>query len=104
MLADYLKYILVAENEAHELKLIVNNKSREALDNAINDGENAIMLAEARAQEELDEMQKISDRKAMEEANELASSTANRLATMRARAERRADMVAERIFERIVGA
>jgi len=104
LLADSLKYILAAEYEANQVKLIVLNRSKETIDNANIDGEKSVGLTIARAEREIAELQKMSDRKAMEAANELANTTANRLATMRARAEKRADMVAERIFERILDA
>ena len=102
MLADSIKYILAAEYEANQVKLIVLNKSKESIEKAKTDGEKSIVQTLARAETELDQLKKSADRKAMDSAAELASSTANRLATMRARAEKRLDTVAERIFERIV--
>lgn len=102
MLADYIKHILAAEYEANQVKLIVLNKSKESIEKAKEDGEKTVATTLARAETEIEELKKASDRKTMEAATELASSTANRLATMRARAEKRLDTVAERIFERIV--
>ena len=102
MLADSLKYILAAEYEANQVKLIVLNRSKETIEQAKIDREKAVTASIARAESELEQLKKASDRKAMQAATELASSTANRLATMRARAERRLDTVAERIFERII--
>ena len=102
MLADSMKYILAAEYEANQVKLIVLNKSKESIELAQHEGEESVAASLARAGSELDQLQKAADRKAMEAAAELASSTANRLATMRARAEKRLDTVAQRIFERIV--
>ena len=102
MLADSMKYILAAEYEANQVKLIVLNKSKETIEKAKADGEKTVVSTLARAETEIEQLKKASDRKAMESAAELASSTANRLATMRARAEKRLDTVAQRIFERIV--
>ena len=102
MLSDSIKYILAAEYEANQVKLIVLNKSKETIEQAKIDGEKSVTASLARAESEIEQLKKASDRKAMEAATELASSTANRLATMRARAEKRLDTVAQRIFERIV--
>ena len=102
MLADSIKFILAAEYEANQIKLIVLNKSKETIEKAKIDGEESIKATLARADSEIEQLKKSSDRKAMESAAELASSTANRLATMRARAEKRLDTVAQRIFERII--
>jgi len=97
-----MKYILAAEYEAIQIKLLVLNKSKETIEQATADGEKAIAESLSRAEAEIEQLKKSSDKKAMEAAVELASSTANRLATMRARADRRLDTVAQRIFERIV--
>jgi len=97
-----MKYILAAEYEANQVKLIVLNKSKDSIEQAKKEGEESVASSLARAKAELEQMQKIADRKAMTAASELASSTANRVATMRARAEKRLDTVAQRIFERIV--
>ena len=102
MLADSIKYILASEYEANQVKLIVLNKSKETIEKAKSDGEQSVVSTLARAENEIEQLRKASDRKAMDSATELASSTANRLATMRARAEKRMDTVAQRIFERIV--
>ena len=102
MLADSIKYILAAEYEANQVKLIVLNKSKETIEQAKQEGEKSIVSTLARAETEIEQLKHSADRKAMDSATELASSTANRLATMRARAERRLDVVAQRIFERIV--
>jgi len=102
MLAESVKYVLAAEYEANQVKLIVLNKSKESIEKAIADGEDLIKVALERADVEIKQLKKASDLKATESAAELASSTANRLATMRARAEKRLDTVAQRIFERIV--
>ena len=102
ILADSIKLILAAEYEANQVKLIVLNKSKETIEQAAADGEKSIATTLARAKSELEQLKKASDRKAMDAAAELASTTANRLATMRARAEKRLDTVAERIFERII--
>ena len=102
ILADSLKLILAAEYEANQVKLIVLNKSKESIEQAKADGENAVATTLARAESELEQLKKASDKKAMEAAVELASTTENRLATMRARAEKRLDTVAERIYERII--
>jgi len=102
VLADSLKYILAAEYEANQVKLIILNKSKESLESAQKEGEESVTTTLERAKVELEHLRKNSDRKAMEAAAELANSTANRLATMRARAEKRMDIVAQRIFERII--
>jgi len=102
MLADSIKYILAAEYEANQVKLIVLNKSKDSIEQAKHEGEQSVASSLARAKAEIEQIQKVSDGKAMAAASELASSTANRVATMRARAEKRLDTVAQRIFERIV--
>ena len=102
ILADSIKLILATEYEANQVKLIVLNKSKETIEQAKADGEESLKATLTRAESELEQLRKASDRKAMDAASELASKTANRLATMRARAEKRLDTVAERIFERIV--
>jgi DNA anti-recombination protein RmuC len=102
LLADSLKYILAAEYEANQIKLIVLNKSKEAIEKTNIDGEKSVEVSLSTAKSKISQLKQASDRKAMEAASELASSTANRLATMRARAEKRLDSVAQRIFERIV--
>ena len=102
MLAESLKYVLAAEFEASQVKSIVSSKSEYTIKKAQMDGENTVAMTVARAKREIEQLKMASDRKAMEAATELASSTANRLATMRARAEKRLDTVAQRIFDRIV--
>ena len=102
MLADSIKHILAAEYESNQVKLIVLNKSKETIEQAETEGKKSVATTLARAKSEIEILKKASDRKAMEAAVELASSTANRAATMRARAEKRMDTVAQRIFERIV--
>jgi len=102
MLADSIKFILAAEYEANQVKLIILNKSKESIEQATKKGEESVASSLARAESEIEQLRKASDQKAMEAAVELASSTANRLATMRARAEKRLDTVAQRIFERII--
>jgi len=102
MLADSIKYILAAEYEANQVKLIVLNKSKDSIEQASKEGEESVAASLARAEAEIEQLRKTSDSKAMEAAAELASSTANRLATMRARADKRLDTVAQRIFERII--
>ena len=102
MLADSINQILAAEYEAIQVKFIVQEKSKESVDKTESEGKNSVASTLARAESEIEQLRKASDRKAMDDAAELASSTANRLATMRARADRRLDTVAQRIFERIV--
>ena len=102
MTADSIKYILAAEYEANQVKLIVLNKSKESIEQATKEGEESVASSLARAESEIEQLRKASDQKAMEAAAELASSTANRLATMKARADKRLDTVAQRIFERII--
>jgi len=102
MLADGLKQILAAEYEAEQVKQLIIDKSKETIEQIKIDGEKAIVAARERAENELTELRKSADQKAMKEAADLASSTANRLATMHARSEKRLDLVAERIYERIV--
>jgi DNA anti-recombination protein RmuC len=102
MMPDMLKAVLATEYEANQVKLLVLTKSQESIEKASSDGEQRIASTLKRAESEIKQLRRASDRKAMEAATELASSTANRLATMRARAEKRLDTVAQRIFERIV--
>jgi len=102
MLPDLIKAILATEYEATQVKLLIMKKSQEAKEQAIKDGNDATAETLKRAESDINQLRRASDKKAMESAAELASSTANRLATMRARAENRLDLVAQRIFERIV--
>jgi vacuolar-type H+-ATPase subunit H len=102
MSAEHLKYIIAAEYEANQVKLLVAEKSKESLKQAHIDGEKLVSAAVVRAKAEVEALKREADHRAMEAATELANSTANRLATMRARAEKRADIIAQRIFERIV--
>ena len=102
MLADSLKFILASEYEAKQVKEIIISKSQASIKKTREEGEESIVHTVERAKTEIAQLQKTADRKTMEAAAELASSTANRLATMRARAEKRLDTVAERIYERIV--
>ena len=102
ILSDSIKLILATEYEANQVKLIVLNKSKETIEQAKIEGEKAVTATLKRAESELEQLKKASDRKAMDAAVELQSSTANRLATMQARAEKRLDTVAQRIFERII--
>jgi len=102
LLVDSIKHIIAAEYEANQVKLIVLNKSKESLMSEQMRGEESVSASIERAKAEVERLKKESDRKAMEFAAELASSTENRLATMRARAEKRMDTVAQRIFERLV--
>jgi len=100
--AEFIKYVLAAEYEANQVKLLVLNKSKASIEKAKADGEESVKTSFARAESEIEQLKKASDRKAMDSAAELASTTANRIAALRARAERRLDTVAQRIFERIV--
>jgi len=102
MLSDLIKGILATEYEANQVKLLVLKKSQESIEQATKEGSEAIADVLKRAESDINQLRRASDKKAMESATELASSTANRLATMRARAENRLDLVAQRIFERIV--
>ncbi|MDR2571934.1 MAG: hypothetical protein LBD23_16780 [Oscillospiraceae bacterium] len=101
-MADSIRNILATEYEVNQIKLIVLNKSKDQIESAKTEGENSVTSTLARAEKEIEQLIKSSDRKATQAAVELASSTANRIATMRARAEKRLDTVAQRIFERIV--
>ena len=102
MSAEHLKYVIAAEYEANQVKLLVSEKSKESLQNAQIEGEKLVSASLVRAKAEVEALKRTSDRKALDAAAELANSTANKLATMRARAEKRADVIAQRIFERIV--
>ena len=102
MIAEFVTYVIAAEFEANQVKLIVLNRSKESIEKAQADGEESLKTTLARAESEIEQLKKASDQKVMEAASELASNTANRIAAMRARAERRLDTVAQRIFERIV--
>lgn len=103
MLSESLKYILAAEYEANQVKLIVLDKSKKTLENAKNEGEQLVAASIKRAEAEVLELKKTYVQKVTQAAVELQNSTANKLATMRARAERRAESVSQRIFERIIG-
>lgn len=102
MTAEALKRIIAAEYEANQIKLIVLNRSSESVATVKAECEENVKKTLERAKSEIEQLRRATDRKAMDAAAELASSTANRLATMRARAEKRLDTVAQRIFERIV--
>ena len=102
MPTDAVKRIIAAEYEANKVKLIVLNRSNESIATVKAECEQKVRTTLDRAKSEIEQLRRVADKKAMEAASELASSTANRLTIMRARAEKRLDTVANRIFERIV--
>lgn len=102
MPADALKRILTAEYEANQVKLIVLGRSNDSVTATRQQCEESVAATLEKAKTEIEHLRHNTDKRALNAANELASSTANRLATMKARAEKRLDTVAQRIFERIV--
>ena len=102
MFPELIKLIQAVEAENGEIKQLVEQKANTAITEAKRTGKAAVEEAIARAEAEISHLRHVSDKKAMEDAMELASSTANRLAALRARAERRLDAAARTIYERIV--
>ena len=104
MFLEIIWLIQAIEDERREIKLLVEQKANDAIEEAKRSGRAAIDSTISRAESEITHLLRTSDRKAMDDAMELASSTANRLAAQRARAERRLDAASQIIFERIVKA
>ncbi|MCL2079715.1 MAG: hypothetical protein FWH17_07735 [Oscillospiraceae bacterium] len=102
MSADAIKRILAAEYEGNQVKIIVHDRSKESIAAVHAECEKNAADVLSRAKTEIEQLKHATDRKAMDAAADLASTTENRLAAMSARAEKRLDMVAERIYERIV--
>jgi len=102
MSLDMLKIVCAVEEESRAFIMLSKQNSEDAAQKAREDGEASIETTIAKANSEVAHLLRASDQKAMESAQELASSTANKLATQRARAERRLDSAAQYIVERIV--
>ena len=102
MTLDAIKAINSAEEESRQLKMLARQNARDSLEEAQKDGEEAVAAARAYAENEIVGLTRATDKKATEQAMELASKTANRQATLRARAERRLDDAVSIIIERIV--
>ena len=102
MLQDAIRAICKAETEAEGKKAVAGQMARESIDEANEAGTAAISKTLARAETEIAHLTRAADKKATEDAKELASKTANRQATLLARAERRLDAAVQLIVERIV--
>jgi V/A-type H+-transporting ATPase subunit G/H len=99
---DAIKAISAAEDESRQLKLLARQNARDSIEEAQRNGEEAVAKARDYAESEIATLTRATDRKATDQALELASKTANRQATLRARAERRLDAAVSLIIERIV--
>jgi len=102
MSLEAIKSIGQAEDGARQARLLAQQKARESIEAAEKAGKEAVASTLARAESEIAELKRTSDRNAAEQAQELASKTANRQATLRARAEGRLQKAAQLIVERIV--
>ena len=99
---EAVKLVLSAEETAHLAVLDANKNALASVEEAKKAGMEKVASTLARAESEIAHLVRLSDQKATQQAQELASSTANRLATLRVRAERRLQSAAQLIFERIV--
>ena len=99
---EAIKAICAAEEESRHLKLLTRQNALDSIEEAQRNGEEAVAGARAYADNEIAGLTRTTDKKATDQALELASKTANRQATLRARAERRLDAAVALIIERIV--
>ena len=102
MSLEAVRLICGAEEEARQAKFLALKSARESIEEAQRAGEDAVARSLALAETEVAHLIRACDKKATEQARELASKTANRQATLRARAERRLDDTVKLIIERIV--
>lgn len=101
MCLEEIMNICSVEDDARQAKQLARQKAGDAVDITTKAGEDTVAATIARAESEIAHLRRVSDQKAADEAEELASTTANRQATMRARAERRLETAAQLIVERI---
>jgi len=99
---DMLRIICAVEDESRQAILSAKQEARTAMNEVHTSGKESIVSTKERAKSEIAHLLKASDKKATEQAKELASATATKLATGRARAEKRIDDAANFVVERIV--
>ena len=102
LLVEAMKGICAAERDAHAKVRAAQRSAQEAFESAKQAGDEALERTLIRAKSEIAHLIRASDKKATEDARELASKTANKQAALHARAERRLDAAAQLIVERIV--
>ena len=101
MSLEFIKLVISAEENALSSKRHAEKQAEDAIMEARRKGRSGVAETLERADSEIAHLIHAADRKAMEDARELASTTANRLATLRARAERRQSDAAALAFKRI---
>ena len=99
---EAIKSICLAEEGARQVTFYARQSAQEAIEKTHKAGQDAVARSLALAENEIVHLTRSIDKKATEQALELASKTANRQATLRARAERRLDAAVSLIIERIV--
>ena len=99
---EAIKSICLAEEGARQATFYTRQNAQEAIDKTLKAGQDAVARSLALADNEIVHLTRSIDKRATEQALELASKTANRQATLRARAERRLDAAVALIVERIV--
>lgn len=102
MCLEALKSVKTAEEEARLTIAIAQRNAAQMIEEASQAGKESVASTLSRAESEISHLRHYADKKAAEQAMELASTTANRQAALRARAERRLDAAAQLIVERIL--
>ena len=102
MSLEGLKLVYEEEEKARLAREAAQQIAQDAVNETQMECDEIVASTLARADSEIAHLIRLSDKKATQQAAELASATANRQATLRARAERRLDTAASLIVERIV--
>ncbi|MGE4352952.1 MAG: hypothetical protein AB7D36_02560 [Oscillospiraceae bacterium] len=102
MSLEAIKNISEAEEQARQIKAEATSEAKRMISEAYTTGKAAVAAAEKKAGDELCELAKKADEKAMAGAKELAANSENRKAAMRSHAEARMDKAVSLIVERIV--
>ncbi|NLA85931.1 MAG: hypothetical protein GX847_01340 [Clostridiales bacterium] len=98
-----IRSITEAEEAARKAKLEAQAKMKRDIEQAEQEGQEAITSSLAQAEGEIRHLRRESELKAEEFAKNLASNTSNKCAAIVARAETMLDAAADLIAERIVG-
>lgn len=94
--------IAAAEDKAKAMIAEAEAKAKQMILEAENEGKAAVEAACFKADDEVAELRKRTDKKAAEDAEEIASGSENKKAAMRAKAESRLEKAAALVVERIV--
>lgn len=102
MSLEAMDAIALAEEKARQIKQSAAQDAKRALRETQDEAKVMLAAAEAKADEELKQLQRRADEKATEDAQVLASTTRNRRAAMKARADKKFDEAVSMVVERIV--